>query len=57
MKRKYIIAAAAVLCCLTVCKNNSTEVESATTVSVSENTSAESQAAEGGVSESSAKYL
>ena len=53
MKRKYIIAAAAVLCCLTACKNNSTEVESATTVSVSENTSAESQAAEGGVSESS----
>ena len=55
MKRKYIIAAAAVLCCLTACKNNSTETETTTaeSISVSENTSAENQAAEDSVSESS----
>lgn len=55
MKRKYIIAATAVLCCLTACTNNSTETETTTAenISVSENTSAENQPAEGGVSESS----
>lgn len=54
MKRKYIVAAAAVLCCLTACTNNITEVEITTSknISVSENTSTEKQADEDSVSES-----